>query len=314
MHILVYLDWKNDEPTHSGLEALGAAQQHGDKITAAVIGQVKEESLKTISADQVYSVEIEDAQNHFFKLHALVLAQIIEKTTPDAVFISATPAGKEIAARLAAKFQTDAMMDAVQITKQQTDIAAVRPVYSGAILEQIQMQDSSKIVALRPGSFAKAERKEYNPIIIKEKCSIDLQAKIEDVVLELQESNLESADIIVAGGRGMENKEQFALLTELAELLGGAIGATRPAIENGWISKQHQVGQSGKIVAPKLYIACGISGAMQHISGMKDAKYIVAINRDEDAPIFDIADLGIVGDVKNILPLLINEIKQHKKA
>lgn len=311
MHILVYLDWKNNEPPRSGLEALGAAQQHGTKITAVIIGQAEEQSLQAIPADQVYFVEIEAAQNHVLKLHTLILEKIIEKTTPDAVFIDATLTGREIAARLAAKFHVDCMMDAVGIIKEKTDIAVMRPVYSGAILECIRMQNSPKIMALRPGSFPKAKGKSNNPTIIREKFCMDLQVKIKDVALELQEDNLESADIIVAGGRGMESKEQFALLTELAGLLGAAIGATRPAIENGWIAKHHQVGQSGKIVAPKLYIACGISGAMQHISGMKDAKYIVAINRDEDAPIFDIADLGIVGDIKNILPLLIKEIKQH---
>jgi len=126
--------------------------------------------------------------------------------------------------------------------------------------------------------------------------------------------NLEEADVIVSGGRGMGSKENFALVQELADVCGGVVGATRPAIEEEWIGRSHQVGQSGKIVAPKLYIACGISGATQHVSGMVGSGYIIAINKDEDAAIFDVADVGIVGDVMKVLPLLIEEIKKIKQA
>ena len=132
-------------------------------------------------------------------------------------------------------------------------------------------------------------------------------------VKELSEAvNLEEAKVIVTGGRGMGSKEQFALVEELAALLGGVVGVTRPAIEDGWVSRAHQVGQSGKIVAPALYIACGVSGATQHVSGMSGSGYVVAINKDEDAPIFDVADVGIVGDVAKVLPLMIEEIRQRK--
>ena len=141
----------------------------------------------------------------------------------------------------------------------------------------------------------------------------EVRAVIRDTVKELSEMvNLEDAEVIVAGGRGMGSAENFALVKELAELLGGVVGASRPAIEEGWVPRNHQVGQSGKIVAPKLYIACGISGAMQHVSGMSGSGYIVAINKDEDAPIFDVADVGIVGNVMDILPLMIEEVKARK--
>ena len=140
-----------------------------------------------------------------------------------------------------------------------------------------------------------------------------LKAKVVDAAKEIAEAvDLEGADVIVTGGRGMGDAENFKLVEELAALLGGVVGASRPAIEEGWASRAHQVGQSGKIVAPKLYIACGVSGAMQHVSGIMGSKYIVAINKDEAASIFDIADVGIVGDVKEILPLLIEEIKARK--
>lgn len=174
-----------------------------------------------------------------------------------------------------------------------------------------------QIAVLRSGAFKKAEDPvqgtitERNIPVSDEKIHLD----IKDVVKEIAETvNLEDAEVIVSGGRGMGSKENFSMVKELADLLGGVVGATRPAIEDGWISRVHQVGQSGKIVAPKLYIACGISGATQHVSGIMNSDYIVAINKDEDAPIFEVANVGIVGNVVNVLPIMIEEIKKRKEA
>ena len=155
------------------------------------------------------------------------------------------------------------------------------------------------------GSFVKAQNLElYREEQIK---------RLEALLAEAGEAvNLEDAKVIVTGGRGMGSEENYELCEELADVLGGVVGATRPVIENGWISRTHQVGQSGKIVAPDLYIACGVSGATQHVSGMSGSKYIIAINKDEEAPIFSVADLGIVGDVKQVLPILIEEFKKIK--
>ena len=141
-----------------------------------------------------------------------------------------------------------------------------------------------------------------------------IKAKIVGTVKEISESvNLEEAQVIVSGGRGMGNAENFKLVEELASVLGGVVGATRPVIEEGWVSRAHQVGQSGKIVAPKLYIACGISGATQHTSGMTGSNYVIAINKDEDAPIFEVANVGIVGNVAEVLPVMIEEMKKLKE-
>ena len=140
-----------------------------------------------------------------------------------------------------------------------------------------------------------------------------VRSRVLETVQEISEAvNLEEAKVIVTGGRGMGSKENFALVEELAQLLGGVVGATRPAIEDGWVSRAHQVGQSGKIVAPALYIACGVSGATQHVSGMSGSGYVVAINKDEEAPIFDVADVGIVGDAVQVLPLMMEEIRRRR--
>ena len=189
-----------------------------------------------------------------------------------------------------------------------------RPAFGGTVLEKLKNNGKVQVATIRSGSFDKPAAGAAAAV---EECDPALagvvKAKIVEAAKEITEAiNLEGADIIVAGGRGMGDAEGFKLVEELAALLGAQVGASRPVIEEGWISRAHQIGQSGKIVAPKLYIACGISGAMQHISGAMGSKYIVAINKDEDASIFSVADLGIVGDAKQILPLLIEEIKKRK--
>ena len=166
------------------------------------------------------------------------------------------------------------------------------------------------MVSVRGGSYAAPEAvPEIAPIA----SDAELRARVVEVLAEAGEAvNLEDAKVIVTGGRGIGSEENLQMCAELAQLLGGAVGGTRPVIENGWLPRMQQVGQSGKIVAPDLYIACGVSGATQHLSGMVGSKYIIAINKDEEAPIFSVADVGIVGDVKKVLPLMIEEFKKKK--
>ena len=200
------------------------------------------------------------------------------------------------------------------IDKTDSGLEFVRPAYGGTILERLFVSGPIRFATVRSGSFEKPEAAEGS---VEEKdmpfAEDILKAKGLDTAKQVTEAmDLEGADVSVTGGRGMGDAEGVKLVEELAALLGGVVGASRPAIEAGWASRAHQVGQSGKIVAPRLYIACGVSGAMQHVSGIMGSKYIVAINKDEAASIFDIADVGIVGDVKEILPLLIEEIKKRK--
>jgi electron transfer flavoprotein alpha subunit len=191
-------------------------------------------------------------------------------------------------------------------------LEVTRPVYGGTIREKLTVETPAAVVSIRGGSYeAPADVPEIAEL--QPEADEGLAAKVLELLKEAGEAvNLEDAKVIVTGGRGMGSEENYKLCEELADVLGGVVGATRPVIENGWISRTHQVGQSGKIVAPDLYIACGVSGATQHVSGMSGSKYIIAINKDEEAPIFQVADLGIVGDVKQVLPIMIEEFRKKK--
>ena len=216
-----------------------------------------------------------------------------------------------------AKCNTGCASDVLDIKAEDGEVIYTCPLYGGTVLEDVKIKTTPQIATLRSGAFQKVEDPTEGEVVAKEVKVADdvIKAKITESVKEIAETiNLEEAEVIVSGGRGMGSKENFALVDDLAKLLGGVVGATRPAIEDGWVSKIHQVGQSGKIVAPKLYIACGISGATQHVSGIMNSGYIVAINKDEDAPIFDVANVGIVGDVMKVLPVMIEEIKKIKDA
>lgn len=243
-----------------------------------------------------------------------VLKQTIEFENPDVILLSNTTLAKDIAPRISGRLDLGCVSDVTGIDIDAGKVIYTRPAYGGTILEHIEVEGTA-VVTIRNGSFQKIENGEKAEITEKSiEIPTDLiKAKIVDTVKEISESvNLEEAQVIVSGGRGMGSAENFKLVKELADVLGGVVGATRPAIEDGWISRVHQVGQSGKNVAPKLYIACGISGATQHTSGMSGSNYIVAINKDEDAPIFDIANVGIVGNVNEIIPTMIEEIKKLK--
>ena len=240
----------------------------------------------------------------------------MEKYAPLAVFAGAASEGKEITAYAAAKFGVTPVSNVCGV-KIESDLEFTIALYGGAVLRDINLKsDKTKFVVLSAGAFKKAPNPAANAEIVKESfpdAEKDLRAIIKESVSEIAESvNLEEAEVIIACGRGMGTEEGLKLLNELAKVLGGAIGATRPVTESGLVAKTQQVGQSGKIVSPKLYIGCGVSGAVQHISGILGSNYIVAINKDEDAAIFDVADVGIVGDGMAVVPLLIEEIKKIK--
>ena len=228
--------------------------------------------------------------------------------------MGATPIGKDLAAEVSAKVKGACITDAIGVKEENGAMVYTCPVYGGTVLNDITSDADIQVVSIRSGIFKKPEGNGEQVEVVKVPVEVhNLKTVVKETVKEIAEAvNLEEADVIVAGGRGLGNEENFKLVEELAEVCGGVVGATRPAIEANWISRAHQVGQSGKIVAPKLYIALGISGATQHVSGMIGSGYVIAVNKDEDAPIFDVADVGIVGDVVKVIPLLIEEFKKRK--
>lgn len=324
-NIVVYIETAEKNPVKVGLEMLSPARkiagELGGKVIAVMIGDgIREAAQKAAAsgADEVILAEDPQYETYHFDRYANVLESVIEQEKPFLVLIGGTQDGKDLAPKLSARFHTGCVSDVMNIELNDKTVVYTCPLYGGTVLQDVMLEDSSpQIAVLRSGAFKKLEDSvqgkvtERNIPVSEEKIYLD----IKDVVKEIAETvNLEDAEVIVSGGRGMGGKENFSMVKELADLLGGVVGATRPAIEDGWISRVHQVGQSGKIVAPKLYIACGISGATQHVSGIMNSDYIVAINKDEDAPIFEVANIGIVGNVVNVLPVMIEEIRKRKEA
>ncbi|HRN25755.1 MAG: electron transfer flavoprotein subunit alpha/FixB family protein [Ignavibacteriaceae bacterium] len=227
------------------------------------------------------------------------------------LIVGNTSLGNDLAPRLAVKLNSGCVMDCVSLNVESGEIIATRPIYAGKAFSKVKLSSDVKVFTIRPNVF-KAEVTENGNAAIETKEISNPNLKSKVVSFKKSEGKLDvaEADIIVSGGRGMKAPENFNLIESLAESLGAAVGASRAVVDAGWRPHREQVGQTGKTVAPSLYIACGISGAIQHLAGMSTSKYIVAINKDKDAPIFTIADYGIAGDVFEILPVLIEEIKK----
>lgn len=321
-NILVYVEAAEGKAKNVGLEILTPAKvaADGGKVTAVVIGKGVEEAAKqaiTYGADLAVVVDGADYEVYNTDVYTNALVEVVKKYAPNAVFVGATADGKDLAPNAAAKFGSGCVTNVTGVALDGDKIVYTSPVYAGGILNDDVCESEIEFALLRSGAFKKAEPDEakVGEIIMEEfPCPADaIRTKVADVVKEISETvNLEEADIIVAGGRGVGSAENFAILKDLADALGGVIGATRAPIEAGWISRAYQIGQSGKSVAPKLYFACGISGATQHVAGITGADFIVAINKDEDAAIFDIANIGIVGNLLDIVPVITEEVKKFK--
>ena len=307
--IVVYIETADKSPVKVGLEMLSPArkiaEKKGGKVRAVLIGdgiRTAAQKAAESGADEVILIESPEYEIFHLDRFANVMESVIKEVKPYAVFVGGTQDGKDLAPKLAARLKTGCASDVMDVKTEDGKTVYTCPLYGGTVLQD---------------AFKKSEETVKGTITEKNIPAADenIRLKIKDVVKEISETvNLEDAQVIVSGGRGMGSRENFELVKQLADLLGGVVGATRPAIEDGWISRVHQVGQSGKIVAPKLYIACGISGATQHVSGIMNSDYIVAINKDEDAPIFEVANIGIVGNAINVLPVMIEEIKKKKEA
>jgi electron transfer flavoprotein alpha subunit len=225
-----------------------------------------------------------------------------------------TSLGRDLAPHVSIRLNAGCIIDCIKIETSSGEVSAVRPVYAGKALVEVKFKSDIKVLTIRPNVFKPAVKNEAAEpsITVKDVPSPDLKTRVVEIKKSDEKLDVAEADVIVSGGRGLKGPENFYLVENLAEALGGAVGASRAVVDAGWRPHSDQVGQTGKTVSPSLYIACGISGAIQHLAGMSSSKYIVAINKDKDAPIFSVADYGIAGDIFEILPTLTEEIKKHK--
>ena len=227
------------------------------------------------------------------------------------LIVGNTSLGNDLAPRLAVKLNSGCITDCVNLQVESGEVIATRPIYAGKAFTKVKLSSVVKVFTIRPNVFkAELYENENSNIEIKEISSPNLKSKVVSFKKSEGKLDVAEADIIVSGGRGMKGPENFNLIESLADSLGAAVGASRAVVDAGWRPHREQVGQTGKTVSPSLYVACGISGAIQHLAGMSTSKYIVAINKDKDAPIFSVADYGIAGDLFEILPVLTEEIKK----
>ncbi len=317
--ILVFIEQRNGQIKKSSTEAARAAadicSKLGGYIEAVSVGN-EITGLETIGGygvSKVTHLKNHELANYSSSAYSEVLTRFVIENNFNLLFFSNTSMGKDLAPRIAAKIDAGIAMDCVALKVEETEITATRPVYAGKALIDLKINSLKKIFVLRPNIFnpgipsdSKAE------VTVNNIETVNLNVKVTDVKKSDGKFDVAEADIIVSGGRGMKGPEHFHLLEELAQELGAAVGASRAAVDAGWRPHGEQVGQTGKTVSPTLYFALGISGAIQHLAGMRSSKYIVAINKDKDAPIFQVADYGIVGDIFEVLPVLIKEIKKIK--
>ncbi|MFX0074049.1 MAG: FAD-binding protein [Candidatus Hermodarchaeota archaeon] len=294
----------------------------GVNLTLVILGYNFDKKLDEISQygmDEIIYVKSPVLKNYYSDLYVKVLSELIIKNRPEIILIGATPTGRDFAPRIAKKLNAGLTADCtgLEINPETKNLLQTRPTFGGNVMATIRNPTSRpQMATVRPGIF-KAPQKMGKSVSIK-KIDYDLEEKdsVSKIVKVINTSkaivNLEDAKIIVAGGRGVGSKENFKLIEELARVLDAELGGSRITIELNWLDPDRQIGQTGVTVSPKLYIACGISGAVQHVVGMENSEIIVAINRDPEAPIFHIAHYGIVGNLHEIVPLLIEEIKKIK--
>jgi electron transfer flavoprotein alpha subunit len=295
------------------------ADETGETLVAVVLGHGIEGLAQTVTAsgaDKVILIDDEKLAEYTTGSYTSVLNKLIRKEEPQAVLIGNTAIGKDLAPRLAHRLGVGLASDCTGMeTDAKNFLSFKRPVYAGKAFAYLSSNVRPILATIRPNTFkANPPDASRQAEIVKETAvidSADLRAILKEVVIAASKRpDLTEANIIVSGGRGMKGPENYVILEELADVIGAAVGASRAAVDSGWKEHKFQVGQTGKTVAPTLYIACGISGAIQHLAGMGSSKFIVAINKDPEANIFNVADYGIVGDLFEVVPILTQEFKK----
>ena len=326
--VWVFAEQREGQLQKVSLELLGegrrAADKLGVKLTALLLGSNIEGLADTLAkhgADEVLVADDARLEHYTTEGYTKVICDLANERKPGILFVGATFIGRDLGPRIAARLSTGLTADctSIDVEVETGDLLATRPAFGGNLMATIACPDNRpQMATVRPGVFATVTSDGANTKIEKVEVKLadsDIRTKVLEILKSKKEIiDIAEADFIVSGGRGVGSKENFKLLQDLADALGGTVAGSRAAVENGWIEPGYQVGQTGKTVRPQIYIACGISGAIQHVAGMQDAEMIIAVNRDADAPIMKIADYGIVGDVVKVVPELITQVKDFKKA
>lgn len=314
--VLVLVEHADGALKKVSAELLTAARALGEP-SAVVVGKPGTaagltDGLKAAGAAKIYVAESDDVENYLLTPYVDVLAALAESAAPAGVIIAANADGKEIAGRLAARIGSGLLVDVIEVKE---GGVGVHSIFGGAFTVDAQVTSETPVITVRPGSVEAVPADGAGEVV-----NVEVPAQAENATRITKREpavagdrpELTEASVVVAGGRGVGSAENFKIVEELADSLGGAVGAARAAVDSGYYPGQFQVGQTGKTVSPQLYIALGISGAIQHRAGMQTSKTIVAVNKDEEAPIFEIADLGIVGDLFKVSPQLTEAVKARK--
>jgi len=318
--VLVFAEAREGHLRNVSLEALTAAKDisEGGEVAATIFGIGNEGLIKTLGyygADKVFTIKDTLLEQYLTDVYKEALMQVVQEFQPDMILLGHTAIGRDVAPKLAQALDIGMVSDVTKIEKRDSQLIFTRPIYAGKAFTEKIISDGIVLATLRPNNIemgnedSSREVEEVELTFVPSEQS--LLVKIKDVVKKASKGvDLTEAKIVVSGGRGAKSKEGFDKLYELADLLNAAVGSSRGACDAEYSDYSLQVGQTGKVVTPDLYFAFGISGAIQHVAGMSNSKVIVAVNKDAEAPIFQIADYGIVGDMFEVLPILIEELKK----
>ncbi|MGM9967651.1 MULTISPECIES: electron transfer flavoprotein subunit alpha/FixB family protein [unclassified Rummeliibacillus] len=315
--VLVLSEVREGTLRNVSFEAIASAKTiaDGGEVVGVLIGDAVETlsaELIQYGADRIVTVEHPHLKQYTSDGFSQAFVAVADAEKPDAIVFGHTALGKDLSPKIASKLQSGLISDVTAIEGEGDDALFIRPIYSGKAFEKVKVKDGLVFITIRPNNIAPLEKDESRSGEVSS-ISVDitnLRTVIKEVVRKTTDGvDLSEAKVVVSGGRGVKSAEGFAPLQELAKVLGGAVGASRGACDADYCDYSLQIGQTGKVVTPDLYIACGISGAIQHLAGMSNSKIIVAINKDPEANIFKVADYGIVGDLFEVVPMLIEEFK-----
>lgn len=325
--VWILIEHQQGAPKKISLELMGLAQELASGLGGRVVAFVPGAGVESVAAalgsrgaDVVYLADHPALASYATEAYAVVFSDALKQEVPSIVLIGSTALGRDLGPRIAARLGAGIVTDCASLELNDGQLVATRPTYTRKAIGTMRFAgDGTRIAVVLPAVYPVPPAQQGRGAEVR-RCAVTLDAAtmrtaVKEVrAIERETVPLTEADVIVSGGRGLRGPENFALLGELARILGAAVGSSRPPVDSGWVPHDYEIGQTGKTVSPQVYIACGISGAPQHLAGMSGSKHIVAINKDANAPIFQIADLGVVGDLFEIIPKLNEELKKTKAA